>query len=70
MSKLIFRQHPFRKLKPSCHRRQRAARRKNVTSEDIEAARVQGATDLEIHDTVLYCRQLRMMNRYVDGLAT
>ena len=26
---------------------------KNVTSEDVERAREQGATDLEIHDTVL-----------------
>ena len=43
---------------------------KNVTSEDVEAAREHGATDLEIHDTVLIAANFCMMNRYVDGLAT
>jgi uncharacterized peroxidase-related enzyme len=43
---------------------------KSVTSEDIEQARNQGATDLEIHDTVLIAANFCMMNRYVDGLAT
>jgi uncharacterized peroxidase-related enzyme len=42
---------------------------KSVTSEDIEQARNQGATDLEIHDTVLIAANFCMMNRYVDGLA-
>lgn len=42
---------------------------KSVTSEDIEQAREQGATDLEIHDTVLIAANFCMMNRYVDGLA-
>lgn len=42
---------------------------KSVTSEDIEAARKEGATDLEIHDTVLIAAKFCMMNRYVDGLA-
>ena len=37
---------------------------------DIEAARVQGATDLEIHDTVLIAALFCFYNRYVDGLAT
>jgi uncharacterized peroxidase-related enzyme len=41
-----------------------------VTSDDIQAARNQGATDLEIHDTVLIAAKFCMMNRYVDGLAT
>ncbi len=33
-------------------------------------ARLQGATDLEIHDTVLIAAAFCMYNRYVDGLAT
>jgi uncharacterized peroxidase-related enzyme len=43
---------------------------KNVTSEDIGKARAEGATDLEIHDTVLIAAAFCMYNRYVDGLAT
>ncbi|MFN7997064.1 MAG: peroxidase-related enzyme [Bryobacteraceae bacterium] len=43
---------------------------KNVKPEDIEQARAQGATDLEIHDTVLIAAAFCMYNRYVDGLAT
>jgi uncharacterized peroxidase-related enzyme len=43
---------------------------KHVTREDVEAARQQGATDLEIHDTVLIAAAFCMYNRYVDGLAT
>ncbi|HLH35796.1 MAG TPA: peroxidase-related enzyme [Alloacidobacterium sp.] len=43
---------------------------KHVTTEDVEAARRQGATDLEIHDTVLIAAAFCMYNRYVDGLAT
>jgi uncharacterized peroxidase-related enzyme len=43
---------------------------KNVTTEDVEHARQQGATDLEIHDTVLIAAAFCMYNRYVDGLAT
>jgi uncharacterized peroxidase-related enzyme len=42
---------------------------KQVTSEDIAQARREGATDLEIHDTVLIAANFCMMNRYVDGLA-
>jgi len=41
-----------------------------VTPEHIEAARTEGATDLEIHDTVLIAAAVSMFNRYVDGLAT
>jgi uncharacterized peroxidase-related enzyme len=37
---------------------------------DIEAARVQGATDREIHDTVLIAAAFSMFNRYVEGLGT
>jgi uncharacterized peroxidase-related enzyme len=43
---------------------------KNVTGEDIALARSRGATDLEIHDTVLIAAAFCMYNRYVDGLAT
>lgn len=43
---------------------------KNVSAEDVERARAQGATDLEIHDTVLIAAAFCMYNRYVDGLAT
>jgi alkylhydroperoxidase/carboxymuconolactone decarboxylase family protein YurZ len=43
---------------------------KHVTTEDVEAARQQGATDHEIHDTVLIAAAFSMYNRYVDGLAT
>ena len=41
-----------------------------VTEADIAAARVQGASDLEIHDTVLIAALFCLYNRYVDGLAT
>jgi uncharacterized peroxidase-related enzyme len=43
---------------------------KRVTSEDIARARAEGATDVEIHDTVLIAAAFCMYNRYVDGLAT
>jgi uncharacterized peroxidase-related enzyme len=43
---------------------------KLVTPADVEAARNLGATDLEIHDTVLIAAAFCMYNRYVDGLAT
>jgi hypothetical protein len=43
---------------------------KHVTPQDVAAARAQGATDLEIHDTVLIAAAFCMFNRYVDGLAT
>jgi len=43
---------------------------KHVTEEDVAHARAQGATDLEIHDTVLIAAAFCMYNRYVDGLAT
>ena len=40
-----------------------------VTTADVERARVEGATDVEIHDTVLIAAAFCMYNRYVDGLA-
>jgi uncharacterized peroxidase-related enzyme len=43
---------------------------KNVTAQDVEAARKLGATDIEVHDTVLIAAAFCMYNRYVDGLAT
>jgi uncharacterized peroxidase-related enzyme len=43
---------------------------KNVTEADVAQAREQGATDIEIHDTVLIAAAFCMYNRYVDGLAT
>jgi hypothetical protein len=43
---------------------------KNVAEEEIAAARECGATDVEIHDTVLIAAAFCMFNRYVDGLAT
>jgi uncharacterized peroxidase-related enzyme len=43
---------------------------KLVTPADIEAARREGATDIEIHDTVLIAAAFCMYNRYVDGLGT
>lgn len=43
---------------------------KNVLPEDIELARQEGATDIELHDTVLIAAAFCMYNRYVDGLAT
>jgi uncharacterized peroxidase-related enzyme len=43
---------------------------KHVTSADVEEAHNAGATDIEIHDTVLISAAFCMYNRYVDGLAT
>jgi alkylhydroperoxidase family enzyme len=42
---------------------------RDVTAELIAGARAAGATDLELHDTVLIAATFAMMNRYVDGLA-
>jgi uncharacterized peroxidase-related enzyme len=43
---------------------------KEVTPQDIEAARNLGASDRELHDTVLIAATFCMFNRYVDGLAS
>lgn len=40
-----------------------------VTAEDVSAAKEAGATDADIHDTVLIAAAFCMFNRYVDGLA-
>jgi uncharacterized peroxidase-related enzyme len=41
-----------------------------VTLQDIDEAKRLGATDEEIHDTVLVAAAFCMYNRYVDGLNT
>jgi len=43
---------------------------KEVLNSDIVHARKNGATDIEIHDTVLIAAAFCMFNRYVDGLDT
>ncbi|MCT9934828.1 carboxymuconolactone decarboxylase family protein [Planotetraspora sp. A-T 1434] len=43
---------------------------KNVSADQVAAAKALGATDLEIHDTVLIAAAFCMFNRYVDGLGT
>lgn len=43
---------------------------KAVTKEAIDRAKNTGATDLEIHDTVLISALFCLYNRYVDGLST
>ena len=41
-----------------------------VTGESIARAKNAGATDIEIHDTVLIAALFCLYNRYVDGLGT
>lgn len=43
---------------------------KSVTEKQVAHARNLGASDLEIHDTVLISAAFCMFNRYVDGLGT
>jgi|ERR1017187_8422424 uncharacterized peroxidase-related enzyme len=43
---------------------------KSVKAATVNRARKKGATDLEIHDTVLIAAAFCMFNRYVDGLDT
>ena len=43
---------------------------KQVTASDVAEARAAGASDIEIHDTVLIAAAFCMYNRYVDGLGT
>lgn len=42
----------------------------HVTSEQVADARSKGASEREIHDTVLIAAAFCMYNRYVDGLGT
>ncbi|MEV6635833.1 carboxymuconolactone decarboxylase family protein [Actinoplanes sp. NPDC051470] len=41
-----------------------------VTDDLVSQARAEGATDVEIHDTILIAAAFSMFNRYVDGLGT
>lgn len=41
---------------------------RDVREEDVSSAREAGATDFEIHDTVLIASLFCFFNRYVDGL--
>jgi uncharacterized peroxidase-related enzyme len=43
---------------------------KRVTAQLVDEARQHGATDLDIHDTILIAAAFCMYNRYVDGLGT
>jgi uncharacterized peroxidase-related enzyme len=43
---------------------------KDVTPADIDLAKNHGASDQDIHDTVLVAAAFCMFNRYVDGLGT
>ena len=43
---------------------------RTVTAEDMNKARSLGATDHDLHDTVLIAAAFCMFNRYVDGLGT
>lgn len=43
---------------------------KHVTEAQVEKAKESGATDKDIHDTVLIAAMFCMFNRYVDGLAS
>jgi uncharacterized peroxidase-related enzyme len=43
---------------------------KEVTEQDVAQARKHGASDIELHDTVLIAATFSMFNRYVDGLAS
>jgi uncharacterized peroxidase-related enzyme len=43
---------------------------RDVTPQAVEAAKLKGASDEDIHDTVLIAAAFCMYNRYVDGLGT
>ncbi len=43
---------------------------RSVTPDAIDKAKAEGATDVEIHDTVLIAALFCLYNRYVDGLGT
>lgn len=43
---------------------------RKVDAASVDAARAAGASEIEIHDTVLIAAAFCMFNRYVDGLAT
>jgi uncharacterized peroxidase-related enzyme len=41
-----------------------------VTADMVKAAQAEGATNVDVHDTVLIAAAFCMYNRYVDGLGT
>ncbi|MET0795218.1 MAG: carboxymuconolactone decarboxylase family protein [Polyangiaceae bacterium] len=43
---------------------------RSVSAEHVARARAAGASDVEVHDTVLIAAAFCMFNRYVDGLST
>jgi uncharacterized peroxidase-related enzyme len=43
---------------------------KEVTEDDVNAARALGASGRDLHDTVLIAASFSMFNRYVDGLGS
>jgi uncharacterized peroxidase-related enzyme len=43
---------------------------KSVTEQDVQNAKAAGASDIELHDTVLIAALFCLYNRYVDGLGT
>lgn len=43
---------------------------KLVTKDMVDEAKAKGATDMELHDTVLIAALFSLYNRYVDGLAS
>ena len=43
---------------------------KNVTTTSIDRAKNAGASEMEIHDTVLIAALFCLYNKYVDGLAS
>jgi uncharacterized peroxidase-related enzyme len=43
---------------------------RDVTAEAVESAKRDGASEMDVHDTVLIAACFCMFNRYVDGLAT
>ena len=56
---------------PADHRRQSAKGWQDTSPPRTSpSARTAGATDIEIHDTVLIAAAFCMFNRYVDGLGT
>jgi uncharacterized peroxidase-related enzyme len=43
---------------------------KDVSSDAVESAKKEGASEMDVHDTVLIAAMFSMFNRYVDGLGT
>ena len=43
---------------------------REVSGQAVESAKKEGASEMDVHDTVLIAAAFCMFNRYVDGLAT